>query len=155
MKKQILIILTLLITTLTSAQVKENHSEDYYKNLFTSRIDSINKVYLKLNAITKGSNSQPSDLEARDAVENKIHEIVKDFIIEFPDCKQSAMLLNHGKEKWGKETTKELFGLMNKETQELAVSKLVALYLKLPDNPKIGELYVDFEQENVDGKKIN
>jgi thiol-disulfide isomerase/thioredoxin len=48
----------------------------------------------------------------------------------------------------------ELFLLMDNRTQNTYYGKLVSRYLKLNLNPQIGNKYVDFEQQNLNGEIV-
>lgn len=81
-------------------------------------------------------------------------EEYKKFVRNYPNSLVSTHILNIFKTTWKKQTTSELFSLMNKERQESDNGKTITRFIKLNKNPQIGEKYVDFEQANVIGQKI-
>lgn len=84
----------------------------------------------------------------------KKNELRKEFVKTNPNYIVSTNLLYKLKSRWGKQTTSDLFDLMNDERKVSSKGKEIAKYIALAESPKIGERYVDFEQENTKGQKI-
>lgn len=89
-----------------------------------------------------------------DALEEKETVIYQDFIIDYPNSTVSAHVLNVYKTTWGKEKVSQLYSFLNQEMQQSTYGKSVSSFIALNKSPQIGNSYVDFEQENIHGKKI-
>jgi thiol-disulfide isomerase/thioredoxin len=84
----------------------------------------------------------------------KNEQVHRDFIKGFPYSNTSAKTLNTFKTIWKKDTIVNLFKLLPKEIKESKYGKSIAKFIKINKNPQIGEKFIDFEQENINGKKI-
>lgn len=82
-------------------------------------------------------------------------DIHKNFIKEYPNSIVSSHTLNVYKATFGKESTSELYNLISKELKESDNGKTIKKFIELYKNPQIGEKYVDFEQSNQFGNKVN
>jgi len=76
------------------------------------------------------------------------------FVRDNPSSPVSLYVLNAYKTTWGKDVTKDLFGLLDEENRNSLKGRSISRYIEIYGNPQIGENYIDFEQENVDGKMI-
>lgn len=86
--------------------------------------------------------------------EKKINACIREFIKDYPSNSLSASLLNVYKTNLEKEVVSELYALMNEETKNTVYGKSVNEYLNLNRGLKIGNRYIDFEQETPEGKRI-
>lgn len=89
-----------------------------------------------------------------DALEEKEAVIYQEFIEDHPNSPVSAHVLNVYKTTWGKEKAGELYLIMSKERQNSIDGRSISGFIALNKNPQIGDHYVDFEQENIHGKKV-
>ena len=128
------------------------------EDILWSRIKPLRDMHDSLIPLLRDRSLEKSYYDSILIVSNEIREkenkISKNFIKEFPNSLVSAHILKIYKTRWGKELTNELFLSMSKERQESDYGKSIARFIELSKNPQIGERYVDFEQENVQGKKI-
>lgn len=81
-------------------------------------------------------------------------DLDREFIREYPNSLVSAHILDIFKTTWGRDTTQNLFSLMDDVTKQTKNGKAIARFIELNKNPQIGDKYVDFEQENVNGDRI-
>ena len=81
-------------------------------------------------------------------------ELIKSFILEFPDSEISASKLDGLKFSWGKEVTRELFDTLTPEIKESETGQRMAKFLKFYKSPETGDAYTDFELPNLKGEKI-
>lgn len=118
----------------------------------------LNKAMDSLGKILSNKNLNKSYLDSVsikfNEVRQKEFEVNKTFIRKHPNSLVSCHLLNLYKTTWGTTTTEKLFSLMNNEAQESDYGKTINHYLNLNKNLKIGDKYLDFEQENITGQKV-
>lgn len=128
------------------------------EDILWSRIKPLRDMHDSLIPLLRDRSLEKSQYDSILIISNEIrekeHEISQNFIKEFPNSLVSSHILSIYKTTWGKELTNELFLSMSKERQESDYGKSIARFIELSKNPQIGERYVDFEQENVQGKKI-
>ncbi|MEL7117957.1 MAG: TlpA disulfide reductase family protein [Bacteroidota bacterium] len=82
---------------------------------------------------------------------SQIGIVTQDWIRQNPQSLVSLKNLAIYKTTWGKAISEELFQMMSKEQQLSEKGKKIARFLALSNPPGIGEAYVDFTQNNVDG----
>ena len=108
------------------------------------------------NAIIIGSESENLSFSLDQKIDtlprNKRQKMEIDFVKTNPKSIVSASILSHYTTTWGKEKTKELFEQLSTENKNTEFGKEIARYIELNKNPKIGEQFVDFEIENINGK---
>lgn len=125
----------LLSTRLKSVEKEIEYLEENYEKMTTKfNRDSIRAIY--------------------DALEEKEAAIYQEFIKDYPNSPVSAHVLNVFKTTWGKEKVRQLYLFLNKEMQESTYGKPISSFISLNKSPQIGNSYVNFEQENIHGKKI-
>jgi len=113
------------------------------------------------NAKVTGSEIEDLNFNHRQKVDslprNKRQELEIEFIKANPKSIISASLLSLYSKTWGKEKTKELFDQFSIDNKDSEYGKSISKYIELNKNPKVGEKYVDFEMENINGemKKIS
>lgn len=113
--------------------------------------DSLNSLLMKLN----------EDAENRDEAiaeyENTLKQMAvvnQEFIKEKPNSPVSLNIMNVYKTTWGKDKTIQLFALLNEESQNSKKGNAISTYLQLYGDPKVGEKYIDFGQENTNGEIV-
>lgn len=128
------------------------------EDLLDNRIKPLRKVQDSLSNIL---NDQTLSKSYQDSIINIYNEsweneaeVYKTFIKEFPNSHVSVRILNVYKAVWGKETSSKLFDLTSQEIKQSDNGKSIARFIELNRNLQIGDKYVDFEQENPNGKKI-
>jgi len=108
------------------------------------------------NAIVKGSLEENLSQELSKKTDtlprNERLKKDKEFIKRHPNSIHSAYILSVYSTTWGKEKSKELYDRFSDENKNTEYGKSIANYIKLNKNPKIGENYVDFEMEDVNGE---
>ncbi|KKL88540.1 hypothetical protein LCGC14_1923650, partial [marine sediment metagenome] len=80
--------------------------------------------------------------------------INQEYIEENPDSPVSLNTLNVYKTTWGKDKTEELFAFMDSNSKKSENGKAIFTYLELYGNPKVGQKYIDFQQEDTDGNLV-
>ncbi len=78
--------------------------------------------------------------------------VEKNFIRENPNSPVSAFTLNRNRTRWNKASVANLFSLLNDSAKETVYGRLLDRYIRLNKNPEVGDVYVDFVQEKVDGE---
>ncbi len=114
-------------------------------------IESADYVLSTGNLSKQEQDSVYSNLE--DLIE-KLSKSSKKFIKEFPNSFESVFTLNANKTRWNKQLITELFSLMDYKTKDTSYGRSITRYLHLNKNPQIGEKYIDFEQENIEGERV-
>ena len=74
------------------------------------------------------------------------------FVREHPNSIHSAYALSVYATTWGKEKTKELYDNLSIENKQTEYGKKIANYIKLNKNPNIGDKFIDFEMEDINGE---
>lgn len=77
------------------------------------------------------------------------------FIESHPQSVVSANILSVYASTWGRDTAIMLYKKLSPAMQNSFFGKDVAEFIALNKNPKIGDRYVNFTQENVEGKKVS
>ncbi|HZJ36051.1 MAG TPA: TlpA disulfide reductase family protein [Gillisia sp.] len=78
--------------------------------------------------------------------------VEKNFIRENPNSPVSAFTLNRNRTKWEKTSVANLFSQLKDSAKATVYGRLLDRYIRLNKNPEVGDGYVDFVQENVDGE---
>jgi peroxiredoxin len=87
-------------------------------------------------------------------LENKEIITNQEFVKEFSTSIVSAFILDLYATTWGKEKTLELFDKFSSENKNSKYGKKIDSYIRLNKEPKIGDLFADFEMEKQNGKTI-
>lgn len=123
-------------------------------DLLEKRKDSIHQEMDELEEMITESN-RDSLLVVYEKMIDKEAEINKTFIEEFPDSHVSLFTLQFGTmRRIGAEETGKLFALMPPELQSTEGGEFIEKFIKLNKNPKVGDVYSDFEQANPKGKPV-
>lgn len=117
------------------------------------KIDSISTFFVA-NKASLSKDEKARIIQQLDELFQDIENNAEQFIREFPNCYESASLLNSKRFRWDKELLKELFLLMNKDFQETSYGDKLSKYLKLNINPQIGDKYVDFTQKDTNNQEV-
>ncbi|EZH73684.1 hypothetical protein ATO12_17255 [Aquimarina atlantica] len=127
-------------------------------NILDKRVLPYKKEFDSLNKILS---NKSLDEVYRDSIITKFNDVRKKkldinrvFIREYPNSLVSSQTLNLYKTTFGKETTKELFSLIDKNLHETADGKAIMKFIELSKKLNIGDKFLDFEQENLNGQKI-
>ncbi len=120
------------------------------------RVKDLIKEMMTLNTKIFDDTDLNSNKDSLSVIKNNLlleeFRITQNFIREYPNSLESQYQLSISTTMWNnKEVVKELFSLMNEESQKSKYGKQVSKYLKLNVNPQIGEKFVDFEQQNTEG----
>jgi len=83
---------------------------------------------------------------------NKWSKMEKDFITKNPNSIVSANMLSVYSTSWGRKLTTDLFNNFSEENKSSIYGKMISKYLEVNINPQIGDKYVDFEMEDLNGK---
>tara|TARA_R110002049_G_scaffold303802_2_gene498413 strand:+ start:2724 stop:3836 length:1113 start_codon:yes stop_codon:yes gene_type:complete len=124
------------------------------KHPIINKIDSLGNIIMTGRKTGDLTDQEQDTLFSRmQALNEELYEITNTFIRDFPNSLESARTLNESRFRMDKELFTELFALMNNKTQASIYGKEIARYLKLNVNPQLGDKYVDFELNNVEGQK--
>jgi peroxiredoxin len=116
--------------------------------------EPINKIFIERYYKYPDSIFNDSIASKQAAGEKKINAYTREFIADYPNNRVSIKLLNNYKVRFKKEVVSELYTLMNEEFRNTLHGKSINEYLTLSKNLKIGDRYIDFEQETPEGKRI-
>lgn len=107
------------------------------------------------NAIVTGSDeenlSYNLSIETETLPRDERTQKEQEFVKQHPNSLHGAYVLSVYSTTWGKEKTKELYDNLSIENKRTEYGKKIANYIKLNKNPRIGDSYVDFEMQDIDG----
>jgi len=110
------------------------------------------------NAIVTGSKeeilAQPLRIELEGLSEDNQRKKEIAFIKAHPNSIVSAEILSVYSTVYGKEETKALFQLLSEENKSSKYGKMIADYIKLNKQPKIGDEFADFKMKDQNGKAL-
>lgn len=89
-----------------------------------------------------------------DNLRQKELQATRDFVRENPNSIVSVYVLDFYKTTWGKKATEELYADIPAERRESTEGKMIAHFLEINKDPKIGEPYADFEMPNAEGETV-
>ena len=122
--------------------------------LLLSRKDSIYEEMRLLGELVNEDNMD-SLITINDEMEFTAAKINKKFIEEYPNSYESLFRLERETmKKLGPKETAEIFSQLNKELQESDEGKAISDFIKVNKRPKIGEKFVDFEQNDTKGQPV-
>jgi len=98
--------------------------------------------------------AQKERAEELEILRGRLQDLEVEFIRNNPGNLSSAYMLNVYKTAWGRSITDELFSGFSNEIKNSYYGKNVSHYLALNKDPKPGDRYVDFIQENASGEKV-
>jgi len=108
------------------------------------------------NASVTGSNAENLAQTLRKELENLSEENQRkkeiEFIRKHPNSIISAEILSTYSTTFGKKETEKLFDLFSKENKTTKYGEIIATYIKLNKDPKIGGKFIDFEMIDQNGK---
>lgn len=107
-------------------------------------------------AIIKGSKAESENQELNSIInvsKNEKLDYIK-FIQKNPNSIVSANILSVYSSTWNKDTVSMLYKGLSNTTQNTIYGKNVFDFLSLNVSPKIGDKYVDFGQQNINGETI-
>ena len=121
----------------------------------TQKRDSIANIFRNPNI---SDSIKDASLESTQKAMEKLAKqeltIISDFIIRNPDSYLSISILKHTKKGLGKQRTQELYSYMDTKLKQTDEGIKIAEFLKLNNNVKIGNPYIDFTQENSEMKSV-
>ncbi len=109
------------------------------------------------NAIVTGSDeenlSYNLSIETETLPRDERTQKEQEFVKLHPNSIHSAYVLSVYTTTWGKEKTKELYDNLSAENKRTEYGEKIANYIELNKNPNVGDSYVDFEMQDIDGEK--
>ena len=131
----------------------QKYADIWYSRVLPMRkkVDSL-MPYLRNRNLDKAV--YDSIMKVRDEIDLEEEKVTQDFVREFNASIVSLDMLNGYKKSWGKELTTELYSSFNEELKNSDTGMKIARYLELNKNPQAGDMYIDFEMENIDGENI-
>ncbi len=128
------------------------------KDILKKRKDSLNNsldwIEKKYRYAEKSLETRDSVSKAQDKILSEMQRISQDFIKEFPDSYVSVNSLKIYNTTWNKNVVAELYNNLSDRIKNSKNGLEIKQFLSLPDTPKIGEKYIDFELPNATGKSI-
>jgi len=142
------------------AKISGSKTQDI-QNLLNENLNITNKEFESTNSKVMERHYKYPDSIFNDSIqskyilgERKTNNVLKEFVKEHPNNIVSAKTLNDNKTIFGKKITFELYAKMNKETKNSKFGKSINEYIKLSASFKFGDKFIDFEQENTNGKSL-
>lgn len=121
------------------------------KNAIRTSMDSLG-ILMTMPKLTE-SRKDSVYSSYRKLVQDEIN-VDKDFIRENPDSPVSVFTLNRNRTRWEKESVLSLFSELGDKAKKTVYGKLLDRYIELNKNPGVGDRFVDFTQEKVDGRTV-
>jgi len=144
-------------SNLSDAIIKGGKIQEH-QTLLKKRTDSLNNILdiieQKYRYSEVSAETRDSVISAQTAIFSKMEKIEKNFIREFPDSHVSLNLLNIYKTSWDKNVVKEFYELLAEDLKNTKTGIDINNFVSLPEKPKVGDAYVDFELPNTDGSLI-
>ncbi|WP_299440540.1 TlpA disulfide reductase family protein [uncultured Aquimarina sp.] len=144
-------------SSLDNAIIKGGKVQEH-QTVLKKRTDSLNNILdiieEKYRYSEVSEETRDSVINAQTAIFSEMKKIEKSFIREFPDSYVSLNLLNIYKTSWDKNIVKELYELLAKDLKSTKTGIAINDFISLPEKPKVGDSYVDFELPNTDGSLI-
>lgn len=142
---------------LEAGKVTGSQTHDEYQ-IMSQRMLPVEKRIDSLQTIYADANTSPAQRDSLMLVYTEERaqgtKLEQEFIREYPNSFVSLLALDIYKFSWGKETTEEIYNLMNEERRNSEKGQAIARFIELSVNPKIGEKYVDFALPNIDGETV-
>ncbi|WP_299902186.1 TlpA disulfide reductase family protein [uncultured Aquimarina sp.] len=128
-------------------------------DIFNQRMDSVSKgldwIEKKYRYAKNISNeTHDSIAKAQSKLLAKSEQISKDFIREFPDSYVSVHSLYIYNTTWDKQVVSELYNNLSDRMKKSKNGLTINKFLSLPETPKTGEKYIDFELPNTSGELV-
>ncbi|MFD0939293.1 AhpC/TSA family protein [Pedobacter boryungensis] len=125
-------------------------------DILRKKLITINYLEDSLTKLLKGKNGPETTaiwdkIKASRIEEQKIYQT---YVKDNPNSLIAANVLQIYASSWGKEKTRELYQNISAEQKSSKFGKAVNEYLALNKEIKIGNKFEDFEQENINGKKV-
>ena len=109
-------------------------------------LDQVQKHFRNTNL---DKNTRDSLIQKQNHYLDKMQENSKQFIKDFPDSYVSSHILNINSTTWKKDTVNNLYQSLSDKIKSSKNGSLVKHFLSLPETPKIGDKYLDFELPDV------
>jgi thiol-disulfide isomerase/thioredoxin len=119
-------------------------------DVFDQKVDSLETLRRKDTSKLKHNLLKEHILTWKEAHKNKLIEFIKNN----PQSIISANNLNIWGTTWGRGLTKNLFENLSAEMQNTAYGQHVKAYIELNKDIKVGDMFVDFRQEDLNGQPI-
>ncbi len=107
------------------------------------------------NAVVTGSDeellSQNLQKEIKSLTREERLKKEMEFVKNHPNSLHSAYVLSVYTKTWGRDKTKTLFDKFSEENKSTQHGKKIAKYLEVNKNPKVGDMFVDFEMADTKG----
>jgi peroxiredoxin len=81
-------------------------------------------------------------------------KVMQDFVKEHPNSVISANILSILSSTWGKDTTEELYQELSDNLKSTKYGKEIKQYIDLAVEPEVGDAYVNFTMNDVDGNPV-
>lgn len=122
--------------------------------ILLERQDSIRKEMRRIGDMVTESNMD-SLFAINEQMLDVSAEITKGFVEDYPDSFESLIALEgFAMRRLGGKETGKVYSKLNKELQNTKEGKAIAKFIELNKNPKVGEKFADFEQQNTEGQLI-
>jgi len=162
---QLLLIFIVILTSCKNETTTKKNSDIVsgkninYEYLLSKRRAPFFKIHSDINKIFSNiSNLEKQYVDSVNIVyKNNIlknEQVCRNFIKEFPFSNASAKTLNSFKTNWEIDTIIHLFNLFPEQIKVSKYGKSIARFIRIGKNPQIGEKYIDFEQQNINGEKV-
>lgn len=142
-------------TIVSQVMIRTKKFEDYKFVWLENSVVTIkgSKGQFKHAIITGSKTQTESDLFDSTAGNDRLKSV--NFISSHPGSLISAYVLSVYASAWGKDTASMLYNQLTLDVKKSSYGRDVAEFIRLNKNPKIGERFVDFTQQNSEGKNIS
>ncbi|MGY3795421.1 TlpA disulfide reductase family protein [uncultured Aquimarina sp.] len=130
-------------------------------DILKQRTDSLEATFENVISQFQNPDFEKMKPEDRNILIKKQNDILKsidqagqNFVKEYPDSYVSISKLNDNGPNWGKEVIKTLYKPLTKRIKESKYGQSVKHFISLPEVPKIGEKFIDFELVDINEKSI-
>lgn len=149
-----------LNTNATRALIKTKNLSDYKLFWLENSTIAFNaeKGKFREGAVTGSKLLQEQnelDLLIKGKSDKKRVELEKDYVRRNPNSLISVYLLSVYSSTWGRDTTIVLYEALSDELKETLYGNAISEFIALNKNLAVGDRYVDFSQEDTQGKIVN
>ncbi|MHA7058963.1 redoxin domain-containing protein [Aquimarina sp. M1] len=130
-------------------------------DVFNKKIDSLDIVFKKVIDQLQSPDADKMSKEVRANLIKKQNDLLTqmnqkglEFVKEFPDSYVSGDLLQVYNTTWDKKTVEDLYDNLSDRIKSSKNGKVIERFLSLPETPKIGEKYIDFELPNTTAELV-
>ncbi|WP_010521879.1 TlpA disulfide reductase family protein [Aquimarina agarivorans] len=128
------------------------------ENILTEKIVTVSKKRDSLYSILSNPELDPNTKTKTnnylDVLQEQEKQMCFSFLETYPSSVVSMRLLNIFKGIWKKDEVASIYKQADNKTKQTKYGKIIGTFLKLSGNPKKGDSYTDFTQNDITGKPV-